>query len=180
VAQTTTTPFSSLVRGTESIGDTPPRHISRLTSLRALHDVSNGVRLLPKPYPTAAGSSGFTIDAGCGSAIGIMPVWLARRLGLAGTEQPGADSGWSFVVLDLKSALAGRVRWASKDRDAMADRREAPSKPAMVCGITHWLLQNHEPAQRALGSCCFTLCRCPLAIPPQNHLIDDRLARTYR
>src|SRR5271165_3181054 len=39
VAQPTTAPFTGLVRAPEPVGDMPPRHIPRLTSLRALHCV---------------------------------------------------------------------------------------------------------------------------------------------
>src|SRR5208337_4219924 len=39
VAQPTTTPFTGLVRAPKPVGDMPPRHISRPTSLRALHCV---------------------------------------------------------------------------------------------------------------------------------------------
>ena len=74
VAQPTTTPFTGLVRAPEPIGDMPPRHIPRPTSLRALHCVPSGVVVcawLPEPCPAATGGSGFTIETGSESAIGI-------------------------------------------------------------------------------------------------------------
>jgi len=74
VAQPTTTPFTGLVRAPEPIGDMPPRHIPRSTSLRALHCVPSGVVVcawLPEPCPAATGGSGFTIETGSESAIGI-------------------------------------------------------------------------------------------------------------
>ena len=74
VAQLTTTPFTGLVRAPEPIGDMPPRHIPRPTSLRALHCVPSGVVVrawLPEPYPAATGGSGFRIETGSESAIGI-------------------------------------------------------------------------------------------------------------
>jgi len=74
VAQPTTTPFTGLVRAPEPVGDMPPRHIPRPTSLRALHCVPSGVVVrawLPEPCPAATGGSGFTIETGSESAIGI-------------------------------------------------------------------------------------------------------------
>ena len=74
MAQPTTTPFTGLVRAPEPIGDMPPRHILRPTSLRALHCVPSGVVVcawLPEPCPAATGGSGFTIETGSESAIGI-------------------------------------------------------------------------------------------------------------
>ena len=73
MAQPTTT-FTGLVRAPESIGDMPPRHIPRSTSLRALHCVPSGVVVrtwLPEPCPAATGGSGFAIETGSESAIGI-------------------------------------------------------------------------------------------------------------
>jgi hypothetical protein len=58
----------------EPIGDMPPRHILRPTSLHALHCVPSGVVVrawLPEPCPAATGGSGFTIETGSESAIGI-------------------------------------------------------------------------------------------------------------
>ena len=52
----------------------PPRHIPRPTSLRALHCVPSGVVVrawFPEPCPAATGGSGFTIETGSESAIGI-------------------------------------------------------------------------------------------------------------
>jgi len=43
VAKSTTTPFTGLVRAPEPIGDTPPRHVPRPTSLRANHCVPSSV-----------------------------------------------------------------------------------------------------------------------------------------
>ena len=74
MAQPTTTPFTGLVRAPEPIGDMPPRHIPRSTSLRALHCVPSGVVVcawLPEPCPAATGGCGFTIETGSESAIGI-------------------------------------------------------------------------------------------------------------
>jgi hypothetical protein len=74
VAQSTTTPFTGLVRAPEPIGDMPPRHIPRSTSLRALHCVPSGVVVrawFPEPCPAATGGSGFTIETGSESVIGI-------------------------------------------------------------------------------------------------------------
>ncbi|MGA8349193.1 MAG: hypothetical protein WB773_15500, partial [Isosphaeraceae bacterium] len=74
VAQSTTTPFTGLVRAREPIGDMPPRHIPRSTSLRALHCVPSGVVVrawFPEPCPAATGGSGFTIETGSESVIGI-------------------------------------------------------------------------------------------------------------
>ena len=74
VAQPTTTPFTGLVRAPEPVGDMPPRHIPRPTSLRALHCVPSGVVVrawLPEPCPAATGGSGFRIETGSESAIGI-------------------------------------------------------------------------------------------------------------
>jgi hypothetical protein len=65
VAQPTTTPSTGLVRAPELIGDMPPRHIPRPTSLRALPCVPSGVVVrawLPEPYPAANSGSGFTIE----------------------------------------------------------------------------------------------------------------------
>ena len=76
MAQPTTTPFTGLVRAPEPIGDMPPRHIPRPTSRRALHCVPSGVVVrawLPEPCPAATGGSGFTIETGSESAIGINP-----------------------------------------------------------------------------------------------------------
>src|SRR5271166_5835268 len=74
VAQPTTTPFTGLVCAPEPIGDMPPCHIPRPTSLRALHCVPSGVAVrawLPEPCPAATGGCGFTIETGSESAIGI-------------------------------------------------------------------------------------------------------------
>ena len=74
MAQPTTTPFTGLVRAPEPVGDMPPRHIPRRTSLRALHCVPSGVVVrawLPEPCPAATGGCGFTIETGSESAIGI-------------------------------------------------------------------------------------------------------------
>ena len=74
VAQPTTAVFTCLVRAPELTGDTPPRHIPRPTSLRALHCVPSGVVVrawLPEPCPAATGGCGFTIETGSKSAIGI-------------------------------------------------------------------------------------------------------------
>ena len=74
VAQPTTTPFTGFVRAPEPIGDMPPRHIPRPTSLRTLHCVPSGVVVrawLPEPCPAATGDSGFTIETGSKSPISI-------------------------------------------------------------------------------------------------------------
>ena len=76
MAQPSTTPYTGLVRDREPIGDMPPRHIPRPTSLGALHCVPSGgvVRAwLTEPCPAAKGGSGFTIETGSESAIGINP-----------------------------------------------------------------------------------------------------------
>ena len=82
VAQPTTTPFTGLVRAPEPIGDMPPRHIPRPTSLRALHCVPSAVVVrawLPEPCPAATGGSGFTIETGSESAIGInLPAFMQQ------------------------------------------------------------------------------------------------------
>jgi hypothetical protein len=79
VAQSTTAAFICLVRDQEPIGDIPPRHIPRPTSLRALRYVPSGVVVrawLPEPFPAAIGCSGFMIDVGSETVIGITPrVW---------------------------------------------------------------------------------------------------------
>jgi len=75
VAQPTTTPFTGLVRAAEPIGDMPPRYIPRATSLRALHYVPSAVLVrawFPEPCLAATGGSGFTIETGSESAIGII------------------------------------------------------------------------------------------------------------
>ena len=85
VAQPTTTPFTGFVRAPAPIGDMPPRHIPRPTSLRALHCVPSGVVVrawLPEPCPTTTGGSGFTIETGSESAIGIMEPLALKRLRL--------------------------------------------------------------------------------------------------
>ena len=60
----------------------PPRHIPRPTSLRALHCVPSGVVVrawLPEPCPAATGGSGFTIETGSESAIGInLPAFMQQ------------------------------------------------------------------------------------------------------
>ena len=82
MAQPTTTPFTGLVRAPEPIGDMPPRHIPRPTSLRALHCVPSAVVVrawLPEPCPAATGGSGFTIETGSESAIGInLPAFMQQ------------------------------------------------------------------------------------------------------
>jgi hypothetical protein len=81
VAQPTTTPFTGLVRAPVPIGDMPPCHIPRPTSLRALHCVPSGVVVrawLPEPCPAATGGSGFTIETGSESVIGITGL-VSRR-----------------------------------------------------------------------------------------------------
>src|SRR4051794_35055533 len=74
VARPTTTPYTGLVRAPDPTGDMPPHHIPRPTSLRALHCVPSGVVVrawLPEPCPAATGGSGFSIETGSESAIGI-------------------------------------------------------------------------------------------------------------
>ncbi len=102
VAQPTTTPFTGLVRAPEPIGDMPPRHIPRPTSLRALHCVPSGVVVrawLPEPCPAATGGSGFTIETGSESAIGIRraqpgrPGPARRGKGLAARGRTRGDGG---------------------------------------------------------------------------------------
>ena len=85
VAQPTTTPFTGLVRAREPIGDMPPRHIPRPTSLRALHCELSGVVVrawLPEPCPAATGGSGFTIEIGSDSVTGPTELAFKSRLPL--------------------------------------------------------------------------------------------------
>jgi hypothetical protein len=83
VAQPTTTPFTGLVRAPVPIGDMPPCHIPRPTSLRALHCVPSGVVVrawIPGPFPAATDGSGFMIDVGSDSAFGIRKCLHFREL----------------------------------------------------------------------------------------------------
>jgi hypothetical protein len=76
VARPTTTLFNGLFRAPEPIGDMPPRHIPRPTSLRAFDCVLSALVVcgcLPEPCPAATGGSGVTIETGSESAIGIKP-----------------------------------------------------------------------------------------------------------
>jgi hypothetical protein len=110
VAQPTTTPFTGLVRAPEPIGDMPPRHIPRPTSLRALHCVPSGVVVrawIPEPCPAATGDSGFTIESGPEFAIGIPR--HDRHRGRRDMPFPrGPSTPWPdpVMLMDLASARA--------------------------------------------------------------------------
>jgi len=100
----TTTPFTGLVRAPESIGDMPPRHIPRPTSLRALHCVPSGVVVRawpPEPCPSATGGSGFTIETGTESAIGIKnPIFQCTTA----ATYPNARTKWQTWRIDATCA----------------------------------------------------------------------------
>jgi hypothetical protein len=119
VAQPTMTPLTRLVRAPEPIGDMPPRHIPRPTSLRALRYVPSGVVVrawLPEPCPAATGGSGFTIETGSESAIGIsweLPHHFRQGKGKKGQARPRRDVARSKRRWSL--ARSGNpLVWASR------------------------------------------------------------------
>jgi hypothetical protein len=65
--------FTKLVSAPEHSEDTPPRHILRLTSLRAHHGVPSSVYVRPcitAPHPSTSSGSAFTIKTGSDLVIG--------------------------------------------------------------------------------------------------------------
>ena len=74
VAQPTTTSSPGSSCAPERTGDMPPRHIPRLTSLRAHHCVPSSVHVRPcltEPYPPTSSGSAFPIKTGSESQIAI-------------------------------------------------------------------------------------------------------------